>query len=157
MIFVATGSLRPFLRLLEEVDNLIEQCHITEKVVVQAGYTQYTARNFISFEFVSDKEFKKYIEEASIIITHAGSGALFNAIKSGKKAIAFARLKKYNEAIDDHQLELATKLSTDGYIIDGTYSLCNAWKRLGNFTPRKFDFTSTIISHLKEYINSISR
>lgn len=156
MIFVATGSLRPFLRLLEEVDYLIDQYHITEKVIVQAGYTQYTARNFTSFEFVSDKDFKKYIEEASIIITHAGSGALFNAIKSEKKTIAFARLKKYNEAIDDHQLELATKLTTERYILDGTYSLCNAWEKLENFTPRKFDFTSTIISHLKEYLDSFS-
>lgn len=156
MIFVATGSLRPFLRLLEEVDHLIEQYHITEKVIVQAGYTKYTAKNFTSFEFVSDKDFKKYIEEASIIITHAGSGALFNAIKSGKKTIAFARLKKHNEAIDDHQLELATKLTAEGYIIDGTNSLCNAWKKLENFTPRKFDFNSTIISHLKEYLDSFS-
>ena len=46
MIFVATGSLRPFLRLLQEVDALIEECSITERVIVQGGFTHYTPRHF---------------------------------------------------------------------------------------------------------------
>lgn len=155
MIFVATGSLRPFQRLLQEVDHLIEYYQIRDRVIVQAGYTLYTSPYFEQFNFVSDEQFRKYMEQADVIITHAGSGALFNAIKLHKKVIAFARLKKYAEHVDDHQIELAKKLSEEGYIIDGTYSLLEAWEKMENFVPRKCDFVQDVIVYLKEYLNTL--
>ena len=55
---------------------------------------------------------------------------------------------------DDHQTELIKKLADEGYIIDGTYSLCDAWPKLNGFIPRKNDFKNEIIDVLDKYIES---
>jgi UDP-N-acetylglucosamine transferase subunit ALG13 len=155
MIFISLGTNKnPFPRLLQEVENLIKTVYIRDEVLVQQGNTVYISNLFKSFRSVAMTEFIEYIQKADIVIIHAGSGTLFNAIKSGKKVIAVARLKKYGEHTDDHQLELARKLSEEGYILDGTYSLIDAWKKLESFTPRPFDFSNQIVSSLKKYIDS---
>ena len=92
------------------------------------------------------------IAKATVIVTHAGSGALFSSIKSGKKVIAVARLCKYGEMVDDHQTELTRKLAEEGYILDGTNSIIDAWKKIEGFVPRKNDFVCTIPEVLESII-----
>lgn len=145
MIFVTLGTQQiPFTRIMQMLDKLIVQENVKDEVVVQAGYTDYETKNFKCVKFLKEEEFQQYIAKATIIITHAGSGALFSSIKSGKKVIAVARLCKYGEMIDDHQTELTRKLAEEGYILDGTNSLVDAWKKIGSFIPRKNDFVCTI-------------
>lgn len=149
MIFVILGTQDiPFNRMLEMVDTLIERYNITEDVVAQIGHTEYKAKHFTCIPFLNEVDFQEYIKQASAIITHAGSGALFSAIKSGKKAIAVARLKEYNEMPDDHQTELVKKLSQEGYILNGTYGLDLAWQQLSSFHPRSNDFICNIQEEL---------
>lgn len=149
MIFVILGTQDiPFNRMLEMVDNLIERYGITEEVIAQVGHTQYNSKHFICIPFMNEEDFQEHVKRASAIITHAGSGALFSAIKSGKKAIAIARLKEYNEMPDNHQTELVKKLSLEGYILNGTYSLDYAWQQLTDFHPRSNDFICNIQDEL---------
>lgn len=153
MIFVTLGTqAMDFTRCLRMLDEMIEHYDIKEDVVVQIGNSNYKSENFKILSFLPEDIFKKYIDEASVVISHAGSGALFNAIKKGKKTITVARLKKYHEMVDDHQTELAKKLSEEGYIIDGTYSLVDAWSKLQGFTPRANDFQCTIVDELRSLI-----
>ena len=156
MIFVTIGT-QPngFKRFLTAVENLIEECNIKEEVIVQTGNTPFQTDKFKTIPFVSENDFKTYVKEASVILTHAGSGSLFSAMKNGKKIIAVARLHKYNEMANDHQLEIVKKLTEGGYILDGTFSLIDAWKKLDGFTPRQYDFESTIIPALDKYINEV--
>ena len=150
MIFVTLGTqAMDFTRCLRMLDEMIEHYNIKEEVVVQMGNSNYKSNNFKILSFLPEDVFKKYIDEASVVISHAGSGALFNAIKKGKKTITVARLKKFHEMVDDHQTELAKKLSEDGYIIDGTYSLVEAWSKLQGFIPRPNDFKCTIVDELR--------
>lgn len=142
-----------FSRCLKMLDEMIEHYHITEQVIVQMGNSTYKSKYFEVLPFVPEETFKEYIAGASVVISHAGSGALFGAIKMGKKIIALARLKKYHEMIDDHQTELTRKLSEGGYIIDGTYSLVEAWGKLDGFEPRKNDFQCTMTEELSGIIN----
>ena len=153
MIFVTVGT-QPngFLRCLKEVEKLIDQYNITEEVVAQIGNTEFETTKFKTIQFTGENEFKEYIKNASVVITHAGSGAIFNSIKAGKKIIAMARLHDFNEMADNHQTELIKKLSDGGYIIDGTYSLCEAWPKLEGFVPRENDFTNEIIRTLDKFI-----
>ena len=145
MIFVTLGTQQiSFTRIMQMLDELIVQENVKDEVVVQAGYTDYETKNFKCVKFLKEEEFQQYIAKATIIITHAGSGALFSSIKSGKKVIAVARLCKYGDMIDDHQTELTRKLAEEGYILDGTNSLVDAWKKIGSFIPRKNDFVCTI-------------
>ena len=153
MIFVTVGT-QPngFLRCLKEVELLIEKYNITEEVVAQIGNTDFETDKFKTVRFTGENEFKEYIKNASVVITHAGSGAIFNSIKEGKKVIAMARLHDFNEMADNHQTELVKKLSEGGYIIDGTYSLIKAWPKLEGFTPRTNDFKCEIVPVLDKLI-----
>lgn len=153
MIFVTVGT-QPngFLRCLKELELLIEKYNITEEVVAQIGNTDFETDKFKTVRFTGENEFKEYIKNASVVITHAGSGAIFNSIKAGKKVIAMARLHDFNEMADNHQTELVKKLSEGGYIIDGTYSLIKAWPKLEGFTPRTNDFKCEIVPVLDKLI-----
>ena len=137
MIFVPLGTqAMDFTRCLKMLDEMILHYDIKEEVIAQMGNSNYQSDNFKIVSFLPEEDFKKYIADASVVISHAGSGALFNAIKSHKKLIAVARLKLYHEMVDDHQTELVRKLSEEGYILDGTNSLIDAWARLEDFEPR---------------------
>lgn len=153
MIFVTIGT-QPngFVRCLKEVEKLIDTYQIEDEIVAQIGNTDFETVKFKTIPFIGENEFKEYIAKASVIITHAGSGAIFNSIKSGKKIIAMARLHEFNEMADNHQLELIKKLSDGGYIIDGTYSLIEAWPKLDGFVPRENDFKSEIVPMLDKWI-----
>lgn len=153
MIFVTVGT-QPngFLRCLKEVEKLIDQYNITEEVVAQIGYTDFETTKYKTIPFTGENEFKEYIKNASVVITHAGSGAIFNSIKAGKKIIAMARLHDFNEMADNHQTEIVKKLSDGGYLIDGTYSLCEAWPKLEGFVPRENDFKNEIVQTLDKFI-----
>ena len=153
MIFVTVGT-QPngFLRCLKEVEQLIDKYSITEEVIAQIGNTDFETEKFTTVRFTGENEFKEYIQNASVVISHAGSGALFNSIKAGKKVIAMARLHDFNEMADNHQTELVKKLSEGGYIIDGTYSLVDAWSKLMSFTPRPNDFKCEIVPILDKWI-----
>ncbi len=155
MIFVTVGT-QPngFLRCLKEVEQLIEKYNINEEVVAQIGHTDFKTTKYKTLRFTAENEFKEYIKNASVIITHAGSGAIFNSIKAGKKVIAMARLHDFNEMADNHQTELVKKLSEGGYIIDGTYSLLDAWPKLETFIPRENDFKCEIVPVLDKWISN---
>jgi UDP-N-acetylglucosamine transferase subunit ALG13 len=140
--------------MLKMIDELVSDGTIEEPVVAQIGYTDYKTDNYKCLSIIPEQEFQKYVAEASVIITHSGSGALFSSIKQGKKIIAVARLKKYNEMVDDHQTELVKKLTSEGYIIDGTASLREAWNQLDSFTPRKYDFLNTIVEVISNWIDN---
>lgn len=63
-----------------------------------------------------------------------------------------ARLHEYNEMADNQQLELLGKLVEGGYVLDGTYSLEEAWNKLDTFTPRPNDFENHIIEAIDGWI-----
>lgn len=156
MIFVTVGT-QPngFLRCLKEVESLVINNRIEEEVVAQIGNTKFESSIIKTIPFLGEMEFKEYIKNASVVITHAGSGALFSAIKAGKKTIAMARLHDLNEMADNHQTELVKKLSEGGYILDGTYSLPEAWEKVKDFVPRENDIKNEIVKVLDQYINSV--
>ncbi len=145
MIYITLGTQgRDFSRCLKMVEQLIIERNIEDEIIAQVGATSYRPNGVRCFEFVQESNYQKYIQDADLIISHAGSGALFSSIKKGKKVIAVARLAEYGEMIDNHQTELVRKLALEGYILDGTYSIIDAWDKLKDFIPRKNDFTCSI-------------
>lgn len=155
MIFITVGT-QPngFERCLKEVEKLIDKFGIEEEIVAQIGHTNFETSRFKTIKFTGEVEYENLIENANVVITHAGSGAIFKSIAHGKKIIAMARLHEYNEMVDNHQLELVEKLTKDGYIIDGSHSLIKAWEKLENFVPRKNDFKCTIPEVLGKCIDN---
>ena len=111
MIFVTVGSQKfQFNRLLQKIDELIDQKVITEEVFAQIGVSDYKPRNYEYTDFTTQEEFLKKIEECDLVITHAGTGVIVNSVKRGKKVIGTPRLEKYGEHVDDHQIQLIKEL-----------------------------------------------
>ena len=106
-IFVTLGSQKfQFNRLLKAIDELYEKKIITLDVFAQIGYSDYLPKNYRYKKFLDRDEFNNEMENADIVITHGGTGAIIGAVKKGKKVIAVPRLAKYGEHVDDHQLQL---------------------------------------------------
>lgn len=154
MVFITLGTQgNQFPRCLQMIEELIDTLHPNQEFIAQLGNTKYKSDKIKCLDFVPETEFKELICKADVVITHAGSGALFSAIKQGKKAIAVARLKKYMEMANDHQTELVRKLTEGGYILDGTNSIIDAWKQLDTFTPRPCDFECTLPQEIGKLID----
>ena len=156
MIFVILGTQdKGFDRMLKEIDELIKDGIITNRVIVQAGSTNFKSNEMDIIDYLPMQKFHEYIEEADIIITHGGVGSILDAIKHNKKVIAIPRLEKYHEHVNNHQIEIVEEFDRLGYIMD-----CGNLKRLGNklmqiekFTPTPFvSNNEKFIQKLEEYI-----
>lgn len=118
MIFVTVGThTQSFNRLLEEVDKLAASGEIKEKVVAQIGHSSYEPKNIDWFRFTAFKDLERIHKEAKIFITHGGAGSILNGLSNGKPVIAVPRLKKYDEHVNDHQLDLVKILEKKKKII----------------------------------------
>lgn len=117
MIFVCVGSREyQFDRLLKEVDRLVETGVIAVPVFAQIGCSIYIPRHCSYERFLDRERFSQLQEEAEVIISHGGTGALIGALKMGKKVIAVPRLAKYGEHIDDHQMQISGVLADEDYL-----------------------------------------
>lgn len=156
MIFVTLGTQdKSFKRLLEAIDREIENGNIKEKVIVQAGLTEYSSPNMEIFDLIPSDEFDNYIKRADLIITHGGAGSILTAIKNNKKVIAAARLSKYKEHTNDHQKQIVKEFSKDGYILElrDFNKLGKLIEKSKTFKPRKFESnTDNMINLISEYI-----
>lgn len=142
MILVLLGTQNnSFHRLLEEIDKLIKEGIINEKVVVQAGYTKYQSDNMEIFDLIPRDELSKYQEEADLVITHGGVGSIMTSIEKGKKVIAVPRLHKYEEHVNDHQKEIVNLFDKKGCIIgiSGVKGLKKAILESKDFVPQKYE------------------
>ena len=117
MILVSVGSQKfQFNRLLKEIDRLIENKTITDKVFAQIGVSDYKPKNYEYVDFMTQEEFNEKLRESNLVITHAGTGVIINAVKDNKKVIAIPRLEKYGEHVDDHQIQLIKQFEELNFI-----------------------------------------
>ena len=117
MIFITTGSRSfQFNRLLEAVDKAIENGTITDEVFAQIGASSYKSKYYKSVEFLSHEEFNERMYNSDIVLTHGGTGVIVNAVKMGKRVVAVPRLAKYQEVVDDHQIQLVQAFEKLGMV-----------------------------------------
>ena len=143
MIFVILGTQdKKFPRLLEAIQKKIDEGKINKKeeIIVQAGSTKFESKDMKIMDYIPVKEFEELIDKADLIICHAGVGTILTALKKGKKIIACARLKKYGEHVNDHQLQILDNFTTEGYILalKDFDKIDILIKQARNFTPAKF-------------------
>lgn len=111
MILVTVGThYLGFERLIRPMDAIAAR--LEEKVIIQYGSSHYIPRYAEGFAFTTGDEMKRLTAEARLVVCHAAAGAIILAIQLDKPLVLVPRLKKYNEIIDDHQLQLARALET---------------------------------------------
>lgn len=157
MIFVTLGTQdKGFKRLLEAIQKQIDLGNIKEKVVVQAGCTKFESKDMEVFDLIPFDEFDKLISQADLLITHGGVGSIITGLKNNKKVIAAARLKKYKEHTNDHQLQIIKNFAKEGYILelDDFDKLDEVLLKAKEFKPKKYESNNDkFVSIIKDYID----
>ncbi|KAI3322562.1 glycosyltransferase family 1 protein [Xylariaceae sp. AK1471] len=156
--FVTIGATAGFRSLLQEVvsdkflytlkylnfTDLIVQCgpdlEYFETIKPQDALGIYGV-NITAFSYAPD--LNKYFIEASrsdgrdcgVIISHAGSGSIIGALEFDSKLVAVPN----PELMDNHQLEIAEEMESQGFLIHGTLGfVADAVKKIDTITPRKW-------------------
>lgn len=97
------------------------------------------------------------MQEASLIISHGGTGSIISALKLGKKVIGIPRIAELGEHINNHQKDLIDTLSQENLILP-VYDIKELKSKIiesTSFVPNKFlSGQEALISELKEYIKS---
>lgn len=119
MIFVTVGTHeQQFNRLIKEVDRLKGEGLIQDDVFIQTGFSDYEPVHCQWKNLISYDEMNRYMDEADIVITHGGPATFMGVISKGKRPIVVPRQKKFDEHINDHQVEFVKKISREyGLII----------------------------------------
>lgn len=158
MILVTLGTQdKPFTRLLEDIQKLIDKGIIKEEVVVQAGCTKFVSNDMKLFDLIPYEEFNDLIKKCDLLITHGGVGSIITGLKNNKTIIAAPRLKKYLEHTNDHQLQIIENFSKEGYILSyyENDDLSKIIKKSKNFKPKKFvSSKEKMIKIVKDYIDN---
>ena len=156
MILVTLGTQdKSFKRLLEAIDRQVELGNIKDKIVVQAGCTKYESKNMEILALIPMEKFDDLIKSSDLLITHGGVGSIITGLKNDKKVIAAARLEKYKEHTNDHQLQIIENFSNDGYILglDNFDELDKVLEKIKKFKPKKYiSNTDKMIKIIEDFI-----
>lgn len=114
--FVSVGNAtQPFDRLLGAVCAIV--ANLPSPVIIQTGSTDCACGGAVARKFVAMDEFERLMDEASLAIMHAGAGSVIHAVRAGKVPVVMPRRSKYDEHVDDHQLEFARQLAQAGLVV----------------------------------------
>jgi UDP-N-acetylglucosamine transferase subunit ALG13 len=159
MILVLLGTFPlQFDRPLIELDKLLRAGVVHDEVIVQNGHTEFQSPNMKFIPFLALEPLLDLYRKADLIITQGGTGSIIKGLKMNKKMIALARLAKYGEAVDDHQVELIEEFAEAGYLIswnDGD-DLAELISRAETFEPAVYSSSNKeIVNYLIDYIDNI--
>ncbi|MBM4306338.1 MAG: hypothetical protein FJ115_03115 [Deltaproteobacteria bacterium] len=117
-IFVTVGTRsEPFTRLLKSVETLVTNGTIKEKVIVQAGHTNFKTSCAEVFDFCGSEEIDRLIANASYVITQESAGVGTQCLRHGTRFIVMPRDYRYGElnTKSDMNEDLHYKLQELGY------------------------------------------
>ena len=152
MILVTVGTEKfSFNRLMKWIEDLIEQNLLQpnqEEIIIQYGSCTITPQGAKNFAVLPSQEFEKIVAKARLIIAHCGEGTIDLLANIKKPFVLVPRSGKYQEHVDDHQIELAEELAKQGV------SIANSREDLVEFlaNPKTVEITNSP----KEYYAQVS-
>lgn len=156
MIFVTVGTHeQSFNRLIEAVDNLVRDNQIIEPVFMQIGYSTYLPKYTEYSKFLDFEKMNHMIESADVIVTHGGPASFLNAISSGKRPVVVPRQLKFNEHVNNHQLEFAEQIVQRNYPIDLVINIDDLMSVITENKNQSKTFISQ--SHNEKFIEKFSK
>lgn len=106
MIFATVGSQMPFDRMVRVID---EWAQVTQRsnIVAQVGNTKTQFQNLSCHDTFTPSQYQQKLEQAEVVIGHAGMGTILTCLELGKPLLIMAREGARQETRNDHQI--ATK------------------------------------------------
>ena len=149
MIFVTVGMhTKGFDRLLKKMDEIAGV--LGEEVMMQIGHSGFRPQNAKWFDFTTETGIKEWCKKARVVVTHPAM-SIIDAQEQGTPAIVVPRLQRYNEVIDDHQLDFAKELEKEGKVI-AVYDVDNLEAAL-----RKVDLKTPQLTKDKRLVNALRK
>lgn len=116
MIFVTVGAQMAFDRLVGWVDAWAIAAD-RHDVVAQIGPSTLEPKRLQVLPFLDPPEFRRTMEAADVIISHAGMGTILTALELGKPIVVVPRLGNLAETRNDHQVASAERFAADGLLL----------------------------------------
>jgi UDP-N-acetylglucosamine transferase subunit ALG13 len=115
VIVVTVGTHhQPFTRLIRALPSLP-----SDELVVQYGHSPSPPRRSAreAIPFLAYDRLAALMDAADVVVTHAGVGSVLTALRMGHTPIVVPRLERFDEHVDDHQVELTQSLEETGRVI----------------------------------------
>jgi beta-1,4-N-acetylglucosaminyltransferase len=160
MIFLTVGTLYPFDRLVEIVDQAVEKGYVQDTIFAQIGNSIIKPRNFQYVVSLEMDAYQRCFREASAIVSHAGMGTITTALRHQKPLLVMPREKKYGEIINDHQIHTAEAFAKKGHVQVARTQADFEGKivELKSFIPteRRCN-TEAIVEFIRQYLCSVEK
>jgi UDP-N-acetylglucosamine transferase subunit ALG13 len=115
VIFVTVGVQLPFDRLIRAVDDWAER-RGRHDVVAQVGSSEYVPHALEARSFLPASDFRDLVDEAELVVAHAGMGSIITAFELGKPIVVLPRRASLHEHRNDHQLATARRMAAHANI-----------------------------------------
>lgn len=113
MIFVTVGTNEAaFDRLLRAV----EQLDTDDELLVQHGPSLVRPAGAKCVDYLPFEALVDTVARASVVVMHAGVGSIVTALAAGKRPVVVPRLRRFGEAVDDHQLPFGRRAAEAGIV-----------------------------------------
>jgi len=113
VIFATVGSTRirfdRFTRALAALP--------AERLFVQHGPMAAPPGAAQAVAYMQFPEIVEGMERAETVVCHAGAGSILCALRAGHVPVVVPRLKRFQETVDDHQVEFSRALAAQGKVI----------------------------------------
>lgn len=115
MILVTVGHQTPFDRLIEWVDRWAAT-RPDVRVVAQIGEGVYVPSHVEWCRWMSPSEFGLSLQRAGVLVAHAGTGTIMQALRIGLPLLVVPRLSANRETRNDHQIGTARYFAERGLL-----------------------------------------
>jgi UDP-N-acetylglucosamine transferase subunit ALG13 len=113
VIFATVGSTQiRFDRFICALETLS-----AEQLFVQHGPMAAPAGADRAVAYMQFPEVVESMEQADTVVCHAGAGSILCALRAGHTPVVMPRLKRFEETVDDHQVEFSRALAAQGKVI----------------------------------------
>lgn len=138
MIFLTVGTQMPFDRLVKWMDKCVIELKLQRSdVYAQIADSDYMPKNFNHTKFLSEDEFETKLNDADIVVSHAGMGTIINTVLGNKKCVIVPRLSLLDEHRNDHQIDTCEQVADiSNVVVASTYDeFISAIESLNDKTP----------------------
>jgi UDP-N-acetylglucosamine transferase subunit ALG13 len=115
VIFVTVGGQLPFDRLIRAVDRWAGEDR-RDDVFAQIGRTAFRPCSIRYTHFLAPSDFRRCLDEAECVISHAGIGTMLTALERGKPLLVVPRQARFGESVNDHQVTTARHFAERGMV-----------------------------------------
>jgi UDP-N-acetylglucosamine transferase subunit ALG13 len=115
LIFVTVGAQMPFDRMVHAVDEWA-RARGRDDVFAQIGASEAPPRYVRWAKFLDPPDFLAMYRAAELVVAHAGTGSILQAMELGRPVLVMPRRAALRETRNDHQIATAERFHAMGRV-----------------------------------------